>query len=87
MKAICLTSFCLYCFEPSVLLDWSVNFSLRNTLARFAFFLTKAIFDSDSSVEVGIGFFFLCLASDSTLAVDFYKTHILKPIKASAYIN
>lgn len=79
--------FCLYCFELLVLLEWLVNFFLRNILVCFVFFLIKVIFDLDLFVEVGIGFFFLCLGLDNILVLDFYKVYILKFIKLSIYIN
>lgn len=79
--------FCLYGFELLVLLEWLVNFFLRNILVCFVFFLIKVIFDLDLFVEVGIGFFFLCLGLDNILVLDFYKVYILKFIKVSIYIN
>lgn len=79
--------FCLYCFELLVLLEWLVNFFLRNILVCFVFFLIKVIFDLDLFVEVGIGFFFLCLGLDIILVLNFYKVYILKFIKVSIYIN
>lgn len=79
--------FCLYGFELLVLLEWLVNFFLRNILVCFVFFLIKVIFDLDLFVEVGIGFFFLCLGLDIILVLNFYKVYILKFIKLSIYIN